>query len=159
MRRGAGVLAIFAANALACGVRRATPPAPSRRSPPVAPAAIGTPSFRREILPLLVEHCATARGCHGDDPSESVDLDLRANAAYHQLVNCPAKARKGALRVTPGDPLASFLVDKMTGALGPQEGKAMPLDPDSGAPIEPSPVPSAFVERLTEGIRAGAPSN
>jgi hypothetical protein len=128
-------------------------------APAPATTALGS-SFRHDILPVLLRTCAQAKGCHGEKPTDSVDLDLRAAAAYGQLVNHAAKARKGALRVKPGDPAASFLIDKLTDSLGPQEGKSMPLDPDTGAPIDPSPVPAAFIEdALKPWILAGAPDN
>jgi hypothetical protein len=62
--------------------------------------------------------------------------------------------------VYPGDPARSFLIAKLTGALGPSEGKAMPIDVDTGAPIQPSPIPGDFIrDPLEPWITAGAPSN
>lgn len=135
---------------------------PSRPPPPPAPVVVLSPpppppSFRRDVLPTIVEHCASAEGCHGDAPTDSVLLDLRAPAAYSELVGHAATARPGALRVAPGDPAASFLLDKLGGALGPREGKAMPLDADTGVPIEPSPLPAGYVDDvLRPWILAGA---
>ncbi len=119
------------------------------------------PSFRADVLPVLALNCASAEGCHGNKPTPSVDLDLRAASAYEQLVDKPSRARRGALRLKPGDPQASFLLDKLTGSLGPvQEGKRMPLDAETGAPIVPSPLPPDFVEKVLEPwIAAGAPNN
>lgn len=118
------------------------------------------PSFRIDILPVLVSNCATAEGCHGNRPTPSVDLDLRASAAYRQLVDIPSEARRGAVRVKPGDTQASFLLDKLTGRLGPvQEGKRMPIDAETGAPVVPSPLASDFIDGLERWIAAGAPNN
>jgi len=127
---------------------------PSSKAPPI-------PSFRSDVLPVLVLHCASAEGCHGNKPTPSVSLDLRASFAYGQLVNKPSEGRRGAVRVKPGDPQASFLVDKLTGQLGSvQEGKRMPIDVDTGAPVVPSPLPPDFVEHaLDPWIAAGAPNN
>ncbi len=100
-----------------------------------------TPSFKDEVLPVMLRHCASAEGCHGDKPTDSVDLDLRAANAWTQLVGAPAEARKGALRVRPGEPSGSFLLAKLKGALSAGEGKAMPIDEDTGVPIVPSPLP------------------
>lgn len=125
-----------------------------------APEKPRSPSFSKDILPVLGHYCASEKGCHGGDPTPSVRLDLRPGAAYAELVNHPAEARKGALRVKPGDPAASFLIDKLTGAIDVREGKAMPIDPDTGVPIEPSPLPPDFVSGpLTAWIRAGARRN
>src|SRR5690242_17765724 len=87
------------------------------RQPDLAPVAVAAPSFRGDLAPVLDRMCARARGCHGADPTHSVDLDLRPPAAYAQLVGIAAEARKGAVRVMPGAPNASFLVDKLTGKL------------------------------------------
>jgi hypothetical protein len=128
--------------------------------PPPAPAPPPPPSFRGEILPVFLRACAHADGCHGAKPTDSVDLDLRADAAWAQLVGRTAQARPGALRVKAGDPSASFLVDKLTGVLGPREGKKMPIDEITGAPIEPSPLPADFLAgALRRWIAAGAPNN
>jgi hypothetical protein len=109
---------------------------------------------------VLVRHCASAKDCHGDEPAESVKLDLRAHAALGELVNTPAELRAGAVRVKPNDPGESFLIAKLTGFLGAKEGKSMPLDPDTGAPMSPSPLPSGFIEDvLAPWIASGAADN
>ncbi len=137
-----------------CGDQRAQARASllSSKAPPI-------PSFRTEVLPVLVLHCASSEGCHGNKPTPSVSLDLRASSAYGELVNKLSEGRRGAVRVKPGDPQASFLVDKLTGRLGPvQEGKRMPIDVDTGAPVVPSPLPPDFIEQVLEPwIAAGAP--
>jgi hypothetical protein len=116
------------------------------------------PAFRREVLPVLVKQCASAEGCHGEKPTDSVHLDLRPDAAYAELVGAPAEAREGWLRIAPGKPDASFLLDKLGGRLGHGEGKPMPIDAETGAPIEPSPLPPGYVEKvLVPWISAGAP--
>ena len=128
-------------------------------APKPAPAPT-VPSFRTSVLPHMQKHCAEAEGCHGPKPTDSVDLDLRPAAAYEQLVNHAAQARKGALRIKSGDVAGRFLVDKLTGGLRKREGKTMPIDADTGAPIEPVPTDPAFVEQvLKPWIVAGAPNN
>jgi hypothetical protein len=127
---------------------------PNSKLPPI-------PSFRADVVPVLVLNCASAEGCHGDKPTPSVSLDLRASSAYQELVDKPSQARRGAVRVKPGAPGASFLLDKLTGRLGPvQDGKQMPIDVDTGAPAVPSPLPPNFIEQVLEPwIAAGAPNN
>jgi len=118
------------------------------------------PSFKLDIVPVLEHHCADPKGCHGDDPTESVALDLRSGAAFRELVDVPAKGRPGSWRVRPHDPAKSFLLDKLAGKLQSEEGKAMPLDPDTGVPIVPSPLPSGFIDGvLRPWIAAGAANN
>lgn len=140
-----------------CKARDSSPSPPTQVKTAPAVRAI---SFRDEIYPVLAKYCATAEGCHGSRPTESVDLDLRAGAAYAQLVGTAAEARKGSLRVKPGDAAASFLVDKLAGSLRSDEGKTMPLDVESGAPLNPSPLPPDFIEKILKPwIQAGAPNN
>jgi hypothetical protein len=131
------------------------PPAPRPDASPPGP------SFSRDIVPVLDKQCAAAKGCHGDQPTDSVTLDLRPMVAYRQLVNQPAEMGKARLmRVLPGDPQASMLVHKLTGRVGPKEGKTMPIDPDTGAPVEPSPLPPNFIDgALIPWIAAGAREN
>jgi len=148
------VVLLFAAIAAAAcrnrGEQTAGPQPPTRL----------VPSFRSDVLPVLQQNCASAEGCHGDKPTDSVRLDLRPQAAYAQLVNAAAQARKGVLRVAAGVPASSFLLDKLTGTLGPREGKTMPVDPDTGAPFDRSPLPPDFVQTiLTPWIAGGAPNN
>jgi len=87
-------------------------------------------------------------------------MDLRQPRAYAELVNRSAQGRPGWLRVRPGDPNASFLIVKLVGPLQHGEGKRMPLDENTGAPADPSPLPVGFVEQvLTPWIAAGAQDN
>jgi hypothetical protein len=142
--------------------RSATAPRPTGLpSPAVAPVEGGTDiSFGRDILPVFERTCTQADNCHGSVPAEAIDLDLRAPTAYEALAGRPAQGRRGALRVAPGDPSASFLLAKVAGPLRPGEGKPMPLDPDTGAPLRPSPITRDFVGQvLRPWIQAGAPNN
>lgn len=126
-------------------------------SPAPQPAAGAPPSFARDIAPVLEARCARRGGCHGEDPTPAVDLDLRRTAAYRQLVAVPAETgRLAILRVEPGHPATSLLVHKLTG----RSGKSMPLDPETGEPATPSPVSLEWIERfLVPWIAAGAPAN
>lgn len=155
--------ALLAAS-LVFGCESEEPSAPRRSAP--TPGKTETvrrpavPSFRRDILPVLSTNCAGAEGCHGDHPTDKVDLDLRAENAYHDLVDRPAKARRGAVLVAPGDLAASFLVAKLTATQTAAEGKAMPIDPRTGATVSMTPPAREFVETvLRPWIEAGAPDN
>lgn len=76
---------------------------------------------------------------------------LEAGRAYAQLVDAPAEnaaARDaGKLRVVPGHPERSFLLDKLT-APGPGEGNRMP---DTGFTL-----PRAQVDAIRAWIQRGA---
>lgn len=118
------------------------------------------PSFSKEILPVFQLQCASARGCHGAEPNDWIDLDLRPPAAHAQLVGHAAYERDHAVRVKPGSPEESFLIAKLAGRLGQREGKPMPLDPATGQPQRPSPVSEEFIQKTLEPwIAAGAPNN
>lgn len=120
-----------------------------------------SPSFERDIAPVFEARCARARGCHGEEPTPLVDLDLRRDRAYRELVGVRAETgRLALLRVEPGHPAASLLVQKLTGRGGPGSGKRMPLDPESGEPVTPSPIAAAWVDEvLVRWIEAGSPPN
>jgi hypothetical protein len=70
-------------------------------------------SFIVDVGPLLANSC-TAPGCHGF-PAPAAGLDLRAGFAYDSLVGVPSSQCLDRLRVAPGQPDASYLIDKITG--------------------------------------------
>ena len=95
--------------------------------------------------------CATS-SCHGSTAAAG-GLSLAAGAAYGNLVGVPAAnpaaATAGVLRVAPGDPDHSFLLQKLLGQIQATEGSRMPL---VGTP--PSP---ASMDLIRRWIAAGAP--
>src|SRR5262249_1889831 len=132
-------------------------PAKAKPGPPDAKPG---PSFAKDIAPVLEHECAPEKRCHGSEPTDDVDMGLRPNAAYAQLVGKAAEQRDGALRVKPFDPDGSFIVDKLTGRLSGHDGKRMPIDPVSGQSLDPSPLPLGFVDDLlVPWIAAGARNN
>jgi hypothetical protein len=144
--RGEGAAMRRDVDAIARGL-----PLRSLANAPVARRA----SFRRDVLPVLQANCTTAIGCHGEQPARAVHLDLRPEAAFHSLVSAEAELRDG-VRVVPGQPGASFLVDKLLGRLGPDEGRRMPLDPQTRKSRDPSPLGSFVEDTLVPWIEAGA---
>jgi hypothetical protein len=94
--------------------------------------------------------CAVA-SCHGSFAQGG--LELLPGTSYAQLVGVaasnPAAAAAGKVRVMPGDPGASFLVQKLRGTLAAGEGEAMPR---VGTPLDAEEL--ALVEAW---IRDGAP--
>jgi hypothetical protein len=134
-------------------------PGAAAEAPTAAPGLPAGPSFRKDVLPMLATTCAATDGCHGADATDRVNIDLREPAAYRTLVRRPAELRPGALLVDPGNPAKSFLLDKLTRRLAEGEGKAMPLDPKTGRPMDPSPL-GGFLERaLIPWIEQGAQDN
>jgi len=110
-----------------------------------------TATFARDIQKKIFDTTCATEFCHGAS-SASAGLDLSDGAAIANLVNVPASA-EGAkdahlLRVAPGDPDNSFLMLKIEGHLGPNEGVPMPL---VGGPL-----PAPAIDTIRRWIAAGA---
>ncbi len=86
-------------------------------------------TFDRIAQQIFAPRCALS-GCH-DSESASASLILLPNAAYSQIVGVAptnsAAAGDGLLRITAGDPVASFLYRKVTFDLPAGYGPGMPL--------------------------------
>jgi hypothetical protein len=79
-------------------------------------------------IQVQVLHTCAGSGlfsCHsGDNPSG--DLDLTQKNAYGYLVGISSSIAPTKLRVKPGDPDNSFLIQKLTNRLKETEGRPMP---------------------------------
>lgn len=85
--------------------------------------------FASEIQPIFDAACI---GCHAPGATNSGGLDLTPPAAPAALVNALSERAPGVRRVSPGDPLRSFLFEKIN-CLDPQSGTGMrPGDPMPG---------------------------
>jgi len=115
-----------------------------RRAGP--PATFAT--IQRKIFAVS---CATA-SCHGGGAG---GLTLSNDVAYANLVGVeatnPVARAAGLLRVAPGDPGRSFLLDKLTGTLVDGEGAPMPRVGTA--------LPAARVDLVRRWIAAGAPAD
>ena len=87
-------------------------PRPACKAPPGGP----TISFGSTIQPIFTASCALA-GCHVG-PVPTGNLDLTPGASYRQSVGVSAQQVPRLKRVKPGDPDASYLVQKIEGAPG-----------------------------------------
>ena len=105
-------------------------------------------SFSGTIEPILATQCA-GNGCHGA-PMPKAGLDLRAGSAYAQLVNVTAnQCDDGRLRVAPGNPAQSYLLDKI-----------LNVDLCSGTKMpKMGTVPDADIEAISNWICGGALDN
>ena len=57
--------------------------------------------------------------CHTDTGRVPTGgMDLNHGVAYSQLVNFPVHGKPGAIRVIPGDPDNSYIIQKLEGATG-----------------------------------------
>jgi len=86
--------------------------------------------------------------CHiGASAPEGLQLD--APHAYNALVGAPSVEEPNFLRVHPGDPDESYMVQKIEGAPG-IEGGQMPLGE--------TPLPQATIDAIRQWITNGAPN-
>lgn len=93
-------------------------------------------------------------GCHNGSVPPTGALpgaqNLTAGNAFANLVDVPSKELPNLLRVKPGDPAGSYLIQKLEGAAGIQ-GSRMPL----GGPF----LDQAVIDRIKTWIASGAPNN
>ena len=94
---------------------------------------------------IFTPRCATQDGCHRG-VSAAGGLDLTAAHAYENLVNAKATRRPDRLRVSPGHPESSYLVERLTAA------GDTPQMPMGGTPLTPQEE-----EQIRSWIRSGAP--
>lgn len=118
----------------------------------------GPPTFTEIRDDVLFKSCALST-CHlpGEDGAVGTILGehgmlvldpSQPDAAYDALVGFTGIY--GHVLVVPGDPDASFLVAKITGAQGTNEGGAMP---------EPFGLDAITAGRVIEWVEIGAPNN
>ncbi|MFG0286229.1 MAG: PSD1 and planctomycete cytochrome C domain-containing protein [Phycisphaerales bacterium JB039] len=96
-----------------------------------------TPSFGRDVRPILVRSCLK---CHGFDPSTR-EADLRLD----HFDGATAARPGGGAAIVPGDPEASLLLERVT------------ADPADRMPPEGEPLSSEEIDLLRRWIAAGAP--
>lgn len=87
-----------------------------------------SPSFSGDILEIFARRGCSASSCHGS--SQQGGLDLRASAAFGELVNVPAQG-EDEIRVIPGNAQDSYLVIKIEGRQN--FGSRMP---EGGTPLD-----------------------
>ena len=86
------------------------------------PVAVSTPTFRRDILPALQQSCGSRTGtCHGGNAPTghvawSTDPPRTEQDVYGDMTRAAPASAPATFphRVTPGDPLHSWLVEKIT---------------------------------------------
>ncbi len=106
-----------------------------------------TATFTRVQTEIFTPTCAVI-GCHHPIGQQS-QLNLAAASAYTNLVNVPSVEMPALRRVTPNDPVNSYLYRKLTGA--GITGDRMP----QGLP----PLSDAQIKLVRDWIRRGAPND
>ncbi len=82
-------------------------------------------SFATQIQPIFNANCT---GCHNS--SGTAGLALVADMAYDELVDVPASQCGSRVRVAPTDPMASYILNKLTG-VDMCSGERMPRGGDA----------------------------
>lgn len=105
-------------------------------------------SFSSQIQPIFSASCALA-GCHaGIKPAEG--MKLSTGNAYASIVNVASVECSGRLRVAPGDPSQSYVMNKLMG-VSLCYGTQMPK---TGAKL-----PQSQIDLIGSWICNGAPNN
>src|SRR5579864_6520298 len=95
---------------------------------------------------------AACINCHTDTGRVPTGgMNLNHDVAYDQLVNAPAHGKPGAVRVIPGDPDSSYLIQKLEGTPG-IVGRRMPF---TGPPY----LTDGQILIIRRWIALGAPRN
>lgn len=105
----------------------------------------GALSFKNDILPIFNASCVV---CHQSGKSPA-GLSLEPNMAFQNLVNTPS-AQSALMRVVPGAPEKSYLINKLQGTQAQAGG--------SGAlmPYNAPRLPDSQINLIQQWIKAGA---
>ena len=117
---------------------------------PTAPTPASTAPTLSAIQTQIFDPGCTS--CHTDvGRTASGTINLRAGSSFAALVNVPSSGKPGAIRVIPGNPNDSYLVQKLEGAPG-IVGTRMPRP-------GPTFLTEAQVKMIRDWIAAGAPNS
>jgi mono/diheme cytochrome c family protein len=105
--------AAAALTAAACG-GSSSPSGPSTTPPPATGGGSTTATLSTLSSQIFGARCT---GCHGGS-APAASMNLEANNVFENLVNRASTEKPGAVRVVPGDPNGSYLVQKLRGDVG-----------------------------------------
>jgi mono/diheme cytochrome c family protein len=125
-----------------------SPSSPSTTNP--APTPASGPTFSVQVqAQILTPACVP---CHTDEGrTPSGGLNMKPGSAYASLINVASTGKAGAVRVIPGNPSGSYLIQKLEGAAD-IVGLRMPRN---GPPY----LTDAQVALIRQWIQNGAPNN
>jgi hypothetical protein len=115
-----------------------TPPESSNNNAPVQATYA---DIQSKVFTLS---CAVS-GCH-TGPAAPLGLKLEANSAFELLVNQPSQQESNFMRINPGDPANSYLVQKLEGTA--TSGLQMPRNQ--------APLPLETIQAIRDWIQDGA---
>jgi len=105
MRRALASALVVLAAVTACSSDESTGTTPTAK----------TPTFRKDIIPLLDTYCATS-ACHAtEERNLGITLKIADPAAVYAELRKESPTAKGTPFVVPGDPKKSFLQAKIDG--------------------------------------------
>jgi|SRR4051812_11682154 mono/diheme cytochrome c family protein len=109
-----GMLALTVSLA-AAGCSSSSPTAPTTSTTSASAPSTASPSFAQQIQAEILTPACTA--CHTDEGrTPSAGMNLKAGAAYANLVGVASSGKPGATRVIAGNASGSYLVQKLEGA-------------------------------------------
>jgi len=114
-------------------------------------------SFRRDVAPVITTSCTTS-SCHGGGSRPPVLAPHGGPAALRAaLVGVATEQRPSRVYVRPGDPGASYLMQKLEGHLNDAEC----IDHDCGAqmPLDNPSLSAEARDKVRTWISQGAPDN
>jgi hypothetical protein len=117
-------------------------------------ADAGPARFAQVEQHVIKISCALSASCHGATPGQG-KLDLSGNI-YDALVNVPSTEVPGKMRVVPGDPDSSYVMDKLL-------NRNLPVGPDPTSPWTFMPTTGMIeperIEQVRSWIADGAKNN
>lgn len=108
----------------------------------------GAPSFSRDVAPILKTRCAT---CHLTG-KEAGNVQLIPATAYANLVGVRS-TESPLMRVTPGNPDASYMIRKIEGTHIAAGGKGARM------PFAAPPLPAEQIALIRTWVAQGAKRN
>jgi hypothetical protein len=104
-----------------------------------------------DVQPILTPNCTTMTACHGNLPGVP-GMDLRPGAAHASLVGVTSVFCAPKVRVVPGSPATSYLIEKISSPTPSCFTSPMP-------PLPNPPLSAAQIATITAWIAQGALNN
>ncbi|NIM48157.1 MAG: hypothetical protein GTN78_20765 [Gemmatimonadales bacterium] len=114
----------------------------------------GTPTLGNDVQPIFTNNCAFS-GCHGSTNTQPPGkaMNLSAGQAFANIVDVSAIQVPSRMRVLPGQPDESYLVNKIEGTQASVGGTGGQM------PLGRSPLSQAQINTIRAWIAAGAQNN
>jgi mono/diheme cytochrome c family protein len=114
--------------------------------------SVAMPSFKNNIQPIFNANCVVCHQINLDVNQPQGGLSLEADNAYQNLVNVPS-LESPLLRVAPGEPDKSYLVNKLENTQDQVGGSGVQM------PYGATPLSRAQIDMIIRWISDGAPDN